>query len=345
MSSLITKEQLMNDEFYKMFPKHTLNELNYITNIMKFAGYYNIIPEEEIEDIQKYFSIILTKVVKDKYDLGSYMIETAQSITNLAPKFINSLNRYFISLDNPFMALESIRNDDLEETIKLAEEHDKIIINKLSAKLKHLVSLSQFEMKYHDKYRNTMYILQKAINELSQINTSSLFFYDALDGQSSINLYNENDIDIYLDKLIKEAKILNKFNQNEIERILKKIKKISLTTAHNFEILSGHINEDADYSDDIENLDYNEAFLGDENILKIILSNYCMNYILFNSSSLRLNERDVQEIFLDVDTISNNEIETALYDTKLDLTQEEIEYILEYFVPYIKEAPKTLIKN
>lgn len=345
MSSLITKEQLFNEEFYKMFPKNTITELNYITNLIKFAEYYNIIPIEEINDIQKYISMILTKVVSEKYDLGSYMIETSQSITNLAPKFINSLNRYYISLDSPYNAFESLKNDDLEETIKLAEEHDKTIITKLSNKLKQLISLSQLEMNYHDKYKNTMYILQKAINELSQLNTSSLYSYDTLDGQSSINLYNEDDINSYLDKLIKEAKILKKFNQSEIERILKKIKKISLTTAHNFEILSGHIDEEADYNDDIENLDYDESFLGDENILKIILSNYCMKYILFNSNSLRLTEREVQEIFIDASTISYNELEIALSSSILDLTKDELDYIFNNFVPYINEAPKTLIRN
>lgn len=336
---LITREEIFNSNFRNRFSN--LDETNYLQNLVRFGGEYGL-DLELIEEVEKYIkNEIINYIIKDyDIDFQSQMIDIIALFNKYSPKYLNSVNRYFIKLNNPYDSLQSILNDDFTETIDKALENDKEIQKQLLDKYEYLLSISPTLYKYHMNYNAAMKTIKKSIKTMSLVYDSFLS-YMTLDGEISMNLMSYQDIERFIDKLIIEAKILNRFKKQDIERVLKKILQINKDDKA---YISSITNDDNNY-ENIENLTDTERMVGEQNICRVILSNFFLNTIVLNTPTLRLSEISLNKIYLEIDNISEDDILNIIEEYFRDITEEEKEYIMSNFSKGIETNILNLVRN
>lgn len=296
---LVTSENIFNDKY--ILNNRTVN----LNGLIKFALQNKYIDEEYAQMIlEAYQNAIYSQILENyEFDLeDDYEIQ----LRELSTKFYMALNEYLVSLNSPYVALNEIVKSNPKVLINNAYEKFKYIESHLREKIFNLKEKSKLLIQYNFEYGFTIDTMQKRLKTAGEIT----LLYPTVNGNCHKDVYSLTELDKIVDKLIIESDILNKFDQNELVKLLS-----SAALGHTY-----------------------------NNIAATALYNYLFNNFFKDSSSIILSDKmresiinGIQNGFFDIE-----DIETVINSENIKFNELEKKYINDNFISVFNE---TIIEN
>lgn len=294
---LVTSESIFDN-------KYILNNRINFNSLIRFAIQNKYIDEEYAQLILNTYQDAIYSQIMENYEFDpddDYEIQ----LKELSTKSYMALNEYLASL-TPYKALSEIIKSNPKDLINNAYQKFKYIESNLREKILNLKEKSKLLIQYNFEYGFTIDIMEKRLKTANEIT----LLYPTINGECSKDINSLVELNRIVDKLTIESDILNKFDQNELVKLLS-----GISLEHTY-----------------------------DNVAAIALYNYLFNNFFKDSKSIILSDKmresiinGIQNGFFDIE-----DIETIINSENIKFNEVEKKYIVDSFIPVFS---KTIIEN
>lgn len=292
---LISQETIFNNRYFSTNSSIEFNSL------IKFAVLNNFIEDDAARLLlDNYKNAIYDQIMSD-YEFDpedDYEVK----IKDASTKYFMALNDYLVSFKTPFEALKQLIQNNPKALVYEAYKNYNYMVQRLETKIGNLKEKSELILHYNFEYGFTIDIMLKRL----RMPCKSALLYPTIDGNCVKDINCLAELDKIVDKLLIEVGILNKFDKDEMAKLLG---TIAVGDTYN-------------------------------NITATVLYNYLFNNFFKSSKSIVLSDKmresiigGVQNSFFDIDDAL-----TVIENGDIKFTDNEKEYIIKNFIPIFNET-------
>ena len=306
----VVEQRKLFDEEFNIYLNN--DKSNYLNKLLEFTMEKEVdLQDPLVASVNSLQEAILESVISSENE-DDYETDIDDVRKEKVDNILYSINNYLMSLA-PSEALMKILNNPstlIKESVKYTDD----LFVEISNKVKYLKSISNIEYKNNKLYHEAI----DAIERFLQYKEGFSLIYSVLN-KDVINIDRTSpltDVQDCVEELIKESKIINKFDpkvRSYISTMLDKANKLE---------------ED----DETEILNRNNTVA---NILESILMNYTMLSLYSNKpESIRISDNMLKIIAMEVakGNIDKNDVIETLEDGPIKFDEEELEFIKLRFI-------------